>query len=240
MSSELLAGLTSGDLVLLAIAVGAFAQAATGMGFSLVAAPVLIAVHGQGEGVALVVLLAACSSLLPLVREGRQARGRDAARLLVPTLLATPLIAWALAPVDHRLLALAGGAGVVVGVALLASGWRSTFLRRPIGAVVTGLTSAALNVVGGVGGPPVGLYAANTTWTPAQTRGTLHSFLIVQNSVTALVVGLVLPSWPMLAALVLGTATGLVLAPRLSAAAARTGILVVSAIGGVALLVGAA
>lgn len=236
----MVAGLSPGDVVLLAVVAGAFAQAATGMGFSLVAAPVLIAVNGQADGVALVVLLAACSSVLPLAREGRHAHGRDAVRLLVPTLLATPLVAWALAPVDHRVLAVAGGLGVVLGVAMLASGWRSAWLRRPAGAVATGLTSAALNVVGGVGGPPVGLYAANTTWTPAQTRGTLHTFLIVQNLVTAVVVGVVLPSWQMLAALLVGTVAGLVLAPRLSAAAARTGILVVSAVGGVALLVGAA
>ncbi|MFO6452660.1 MULTISPECIES: TSUP family transporter [unclassified Aeromicrobium] len=239
MSAELVAGPSSGDLVLLAIAAGAFAQAATGMGFSLVAAPVLIAAHGHGEGVALVVLLAACSSVLPLVREGQHARRPDAARLLVPTLLATPVVAWALVPVDHRLLAVAGGLGVVVGVAMLGSGWRSAWLRRPVGAVVTGLASAGLNVVGGVGGPPVGLYAANSTWTPAETRGTLHAFLIVQNLVTALVVGLVLPSWPMLAALAAGTLAGLVLAPRLSAAGARAAILGVSAVGGVALLVGA-
>lgn len=237
--TDLAAGLTPGHVVLLAVLVGAFAQAATGMGFSLVAAPVLIAVHGQAQGVALVVLLAACSSVLPLLREGRHARIGDATRLLVPTLLAIPLVAWALAPVDHTALAAAGGLGVVAGVAMLASGWRSAWLRRPAGAVATGVTSATLNVVGGVGGPPVGLYAANATWTPAQTRGTLHTFLIVQNTVTAVVVGLVLPSWQHLAALVLGTAAGLLLAPRLSAAAARTGILAVSAVGGVALLVGA-
>lgn len=234
-----MAGLTPGHVVLLAVVAGAFAQAATGMGFSLVAAPVLIAVHGQADGVAVVVLLAACSSVLPLAREGRHARGREALRLLVPTLAATPVIAWLLAPVDLRLLAVAGGVGVVVGVAMLASGWRSAWLRRPVGAVATGVASAGLNVVGGVGGPPVGLYAANATWTPAQTRGTLHTFLVVQNLVTALVVGPVLPSWSMLGALGVGTVAGLVLAPRLSAAAARTGILVVSAVGGVALLAGA-
>ncbi|MCD9155171.1 TSUP family transporter [Aeromicrobium duanguangcaii] len=240
MSDQLLAGLSSGDLVLLAVLVGAFAQATTGMGFSLVAAPVLIAVRGPAEGVALVVLLAACSSVLPLLREGRHAQRRDALRLLVPTLAATPVIAWALAPLDHTWLAVAGGIGVVIGVAMLASGWRSAWLRRPVGTIATGITSAGLNVVGGVGGPPVGLYAANSTWTPAQTRGTLHTFLIVQNLVTAVVVGLVLPSWQMLAALGVGTVVGLVVAPRLSVGAARTGILCVSAVGGMALLLSAA
>lgn len=234
----MIAGPSPELLVLTAVVVGAFAQAATGMGFSLVAAPVLIAVHGQAEGVALVVLLAACSSVVPLAREGRHARAGEAARLLVPTLAATPVFAWALASADRSLLAVAGGTGVVIGVVMLASGWRSAWLRRPAGTVATGLASAGLNVVGGVGGPPVGLWAANATWNPAQTRATLHAFLLVQNLVTALVVGLVLPSWPALLALAGGTVLGLALAPRLSAAAARTAILLVSAVGGVALLVG--
>lgn len=231
-------GSTLGLVVLLAIAMGAFAQGATGMGFSLVAAPVLIAAEGQAIGVATVVLLAACSSVVPLAREWRQAQPGAVLRLLVPTLLATPVIAWLVHGLDHRLLAVAGGVGVVIGVALLASGLRSQWFRRPEGAVVTGVSSAALNVVGGVGGPPVGLYVANTDWTPAQTRATLHGFLIVQNVVTAVVVGLVWPDWRHLVALAVGSALGLALAPRLSVGAARAGILLVSAIGGVALVAG--
>ena len=224
--------------VLVAIGLGAFAQGATGMGFSLVAAPVLIAVMGQSTGVSTVLVLAACSSVVPLLREGRHARVRPVAGLLLPTLLATPVVAWLLSGVDTGLLAVGGGIGVLIGVALLASGLRSAWFRRPQGIVTTGVGSAVLNVVGGVGGPPVGLWVANTDWTPPQTRASLHTFFIVQNIVTALVVGFVLPGWHHLAALAVGTALGLVVAPRLSLAGARTGILVVSAVGGVALLAG--
>ena len=225
-------------LVLVAIAMGAFAQGATGMGFSLVAAPVLIAAEGHAAGVASVLLLASCSSVVPLAREWRHTLVRPAVRLLAPTLLATPVVAWLVRDLDHTLLSVAGGIGVVVGVVLLASGVRSHWFRRPEGALATGLTSATLNVVGGVGGPPIGLYVANTDWSPPQTRATLHSFLIVQNFVTALAVGLVWPDWRQLAALALGSVLGLTLAPRLSVASARAGILLVSAIGGVALVAG--
>lgn len=233
-----LPGTTLGLMVLVAIAVGAFAQGATGMGFSLISAPVLIASEGHAAGVSTVVILAACSSVVPLAREWREAQPGAVLRLLVPTLLATPVVAWLMRGVDHRYLAVAGGVGVVVGVTLLASGLRSQWFRRTEGAIVTGLSSATLNVVGGVGGPPIGLYVANTDWTPSQTRATLHGFLIVQNVVTAVVVGLVWPDWRHLVALVVGSVVGIVLAPRLSVSAARTGILLVSAIGGVALVAG--
>lgn len=236
MTEALLSGTTLQVLVLVAVAVGAFAQGATGMGFSLVAAPVLIAAQGQVSGVATVLVLAACSSVVPLAREWRHAQARPAAGLLAVTLIATPLVAWALHGVSHRTLAVAGGLGVVLGVILLASGLRSARLRRPEGVLATGVGSAVLNVVGGVGGPPVGLWVANAEWSPAQTRATLHGFLIVQNLVTAVVVGLVLPDWRHLLALVVGSAAGMALAPHLSVTAARSGILAVSAVGGIALL----
>src|SRR5690606_2887776 len=82
-------------LSLAGIAVGALIQAATGMGSSLVAAPLLILSLGPREGVGAVVVLAALSSMLPLIRDGRHAQVGAVARLLIPTLLCMPVIAWA-------------------------------------------------------------------------------------------------------------------------------------------------
>lgn len=227
-----------GVFVLLAIAAGAFAQGATGMGFSLVSAPVLIAAHGQAAGVSLVVVLAAASSIVPLARDWRHAQMRSISGVLLVTLLATPLVAWLLRGVDPTILAIGGGIGVIVGVVLLASGLRSRWFRSAPGSVVTGVGSAGLNVLGGVGGPPVGLWVANADWTAPQTRSTLHGFFIVQNIVTAVVVGLVAPDWQHLLALAAGSVAGLAVASRLSVRAARGGILLVSAIGGIALVAG--
>ncbi|RMI29256.1 TSUP family transporter [Nocardia stercoris] len=230
-----------GNLELLALAgvlLGALAQSATGMGFSLIAAPAMILWRGPHEGVALTLTLATLCSLVPLLRDGRYARPGEVARLLVPTLLCTPLVALALRGVDARWLAPAAGIGVIAAVAVLASGVRWTWLRRPSGALAAGAASALLNVVGGVGGPPIGLYAANADWPPETTRGNLYAFFVLQNLVTAFAVGLVLPSPPELAALALGTA-GMLLAPRLPAKAARTAVLAVSLLGGIGLLGGA-
>jgi len=221
------------------IAVGALIQAATGMGFSLVAAPLLILSLGPREGVGAVVVLAALSSVVPLIRDVRHARPGAVARLLIPTLLCTPVIAWALQGIDTRWLALGAGAGVIVAVAILASGVRWGWLRHPLGAVATGATSAMLNVVGGVGGPPIGIYAANAGWTPVATRANMHSFFITQNVVTALILGVVLPGLWQLAALAVGIICGLALTGRMSARVLRTVVLVISLVGGVSLVAGA-
>ncbi|GLW54797.1 TSUP family transporter [Kitasatospora phosalacinea] len=226
----------TGGIAVAAVALGAFAQAATGMGFSLVAAPALIAALGPHRGVPAVLLLAVLASLLPLSRDWRHARPRDAGRLLLPALLGAPLASWLLGRLDTRILAVAAGCGVLAGCALLASGLRSAFLRRPAGAWASGLGSAALNVIGGVGGPPIGLYAANAGWAPREARATLHAFFLVQNLATAALLGVTPPSWPTLAALAAGAAAGMALSPRLSPAATRTGVLAVSCAGALALI----
>ncbi|MFB6834696.1 TSUP family transporter [Streptomyces hydrogenans] len=221
---------------LAAVAVGACAQAATGMGFSLVAAPALVALLGPQRGVPTVLLLAVLASVLPLSRGWRHARPRDAGRLLVPALLGMPVAAWLVRGVDTRVLAVATGCAVLAGVALLGRGVRWPLLRRPAGAWCAGLASAGLNVVGGVGGPPIGLYAANAGWPGQESRATLHAFFLVQNVATTAVLGFVLPSWPAVAALVCGAVAGMALAPRLSPGAARTGVLAVSGAGALALI----
>ena len=226
-------------LALAGVGLGAVAQSATGMGFSLVAAPALVLWLGPHKGVAVTVALATLSSVLPFLRDGRHARPGEVVRLLVPTLLCTPLIALALRGVDARWLAPAAGAGVVVAVGVLASGVRWRWLRRPGGAVAAGAASALLNVVGGVGGPPIGLYAANADWEPATTRGTLYGFFVVQNIATALAVGIALPGLAELAVLALGTACGMLLAPRMPAKAVRAAVLGMSLLGGVGLVCGA-
>lgn len=220
------------------IVVGAFAQSVTGLGFSLVAAPALLALLGARDGVAVVVLLAAVTSLIALVPEWRHTRIRDAGALLVPTLLATPVVALALGGVDASLVAIAAGVSVIAGVVLLARGASWAWFRGLPGAVVAGVASAVLNVVGGVGGPPMGMYAANAGWGAVESRATLQFFFLVQNVVTAAVIGLVRPAAWMLVALVAGTLAGVLVSGRIPERTARVAVLVVAALGGASLVVG--
>ena len=221
-------------LVAVSILAGALAQSVTGMGFSLVAAPALLAYLGPRGGVAVVVVLAAMASLLPLSQQWRQIRWRDAGSLLLPTLLATPVIALALAGMDTAVVAVAAGVAVIVGVALLARGASWAWFRGLPGAIAAGMASATLNVVGG---PPVGMFAANAGWAPVQARATLQFFFLIQNIVTALVIGVVGPQWWMVAALVVGTLVGMAVVARVPARLARIAVLVVAALGGASLVV---
>ncbi len=223
-------------LVAVALAAGAFAQSLTGLGFSLIAAPATLAMFGPHDGVAIIVVLAAVASLLPLTHQWRHVGVRDAVGLLIPTLIATPVVVAALAGVDTSVVAVGAGIAVLIGVLFLARGVVWPGLRGIRGGIATGVASAVLNVVGGVGGPPVGMYATNAGWTPEHARATLQFFFLIQNVVTALIIGYVQPPWWMLAALVLGTASGAAVAGRIPARAARLAVLVVAGLGGLGLV----
>ena len=220
------------------VALGGLAQSVTGLGFALVAAPGLIALLGPDDGVAVVVLLGLLASLLPLMGQWREALVREGLTLLVPTLVATPVVGALVAGADTATIAVAAGIAVLVGVAALWRGLTWPPLHSLPGAVATGIVSAAMNVIGGVGGPPMGIYAANAGWDPRNIRATLQAIFLVQGLATLAVVGLVLPDPRMVAALVIGTGVGMWLAPRIPMEAARHALLVVAAFGGVALILG--
>lgn len=226
-------------LALGGVALGGFAQSVTGLGFALVAAPGLIALLGPARGVAVVVLLGTLASVIPLLGQWRAVRVRDGATLLVPTLLATPVVGALVTGADTHVLAVAAGVAVLVGVLALWRGLRWPGLVSLPGAIGTGITSAALNVIGGVGGPPVGLYAANAGWEPRESRATLQGFFLVQGIVTAAVVGFVWPDPRAVVALVVGTLVGMWVAPRVPVDVARSAVLGVAAFGGVGLILGA-
>ncbi|MEZ5116309.1 MAG: TSUP family transporter [Candidatus Nanopelagicales bacterium] len=225
-------------LAVVAVALGAVAQAVTGIGFALVSAPFVIALLGPREGVSVVCVLATLASVLPLLREGRSTRWRDVWLLLAPIAIATPILAWLLSGVQTRVLAAAAGVAILLAVVVLARGVRLRHLTGIPGVVGAGVASAAMNVVGGVGGPPVALYGANAGWSVPESRATLQWLFAFQNAITVAALGWAFPSWELLAGLLVGTVLGTLVAIRLPLAWARTGVLLVSAVGGLALLLG--
>lgn len=227
-------------VAVVAVALGAAAQAVTGLGFSLVSAPLLVAAVGAPDGVRLNVALSVLVNVAVLAGEWRRVRWRDAAHLLVPAAVATPLAGLAVRGADPSALAVAAGALVVASAAALGGGLRVERLRGRAGAVGAGALSAAMNVVAGVGGPAVAVYALNAGWPPAALRPTFGAYFLGLNlAALAVLGGPATTTGPGLAAgLVVALAVGFVagahLARRLDAAAARRVVLVLATGGGLA------
>ena len=231
--------MTSDLVVALAVIAGAVAQAITGLGFALVCAPFLIAALGPREGVRLVVLLSMILNVAVVAQDHRNVDWRSVALLLVPAALVTPLAVVVTGGMDADLLAAIAGATIVVAAAALAVGVQVHRAGGRAGAVGAALVSGTLNVIAGVSGPPVALYALNAGWPQRSLRSTLQVFFLGVNVAALASLGLPQLDPIPFVALAVGVVVGPLVSGRVPEGAARAGTLAVAAAGGLATLVGA-
>ncbi len=230
-------------LVVLSVAAGAVAQSVSGIGFTLVSGPLLVSVLGPADGVRLSVVLSLVVNAVVLTRTWREASLRDAALLLVPAVVATPVLARLLRSVPDRTAEALAGTATVVGAAALAAGLRWRAAGGRVGAAGAGVVSAAMNVAAGIGGPAVALYAANAGWPAGAMRSTGQVYFLVLNVVAAAALGLPdvdgLLAVGCLTALVAGLPLGARLAAQVPEPAARRVTLTLAGVGGLVVLAGA-
>ena len=226
--------------MVLAVLVGTLAQSVSGIGFALVCGPLLVAALGAQDGVRLAVLLSLVLNVVLLARLWRQVEVRTTLLLLVPAVLTTPVFAVVARRLPERAGATAAGAVVVVGVAVLALGVRWHAARGRRGAVAAGTLGALTNVLAGVAGPVVALWAANAEWPQRVQRASLQAFFLGVNCVALpslgaprVGVGLLTGC---LAALAGGALLGAPLSHRVSEIAARRTTLSLAGAGGAVVL----
>ena len=228
-------------LVVTSVGVAAASQVLSGMGFALIAGPLLVLVLGPVDGVRLSVAMSLVLNAVVLARSYRFVRWGDALRLFVPAavlVLPTLLLTTQL---SSALVSAAAGAAVLVGVALIASGRRARWVDGPAGAIAAGAGSGILNVLAGTSGPPVALFVAHRGWAPRVGTATLQAYALPLNIVTLAALGLptAQPSRLLWAGvgLLLGTGAALPFADRIRPAAVRTIVLALATLGAVLLLV---
>jgi len=234
--------------VAVSVLVGAFAQRVTGMGFALIAAPALVVLLGPFDGVIIVNACAVLSSLLILPRVWRFIDWSRFRWLVVPAVVGTGAGALVAARLPGPVLQL--GIGVLVVVALTVSLLVTRTEHVATGrapAIVTGAASGFMNAAAGVGGPALSIYAVATRWPQAAFAATAQPYFVVIGLSSLLgklaASGWVLPDvdsaiWPVaIASLLVGLAAGEVLGSRISHAAARTAVIVIAYLGGVAAIV---
>lgn len=227
--------------VLVAVLVGTLAQSVSGIGFALVCGPLLVAALGPQDGVRLAVLLSLVLNVVLLARLWRRVDVRTTLLLLVPAALTTPVFAVLSRRLPERAGAAAAGAVVVVGVTVLALGLRWHAARGAGGAVAAGVLGALTNVLAGVAGPVVALWAANAEWPQQVQRASLQALFLGINAVALPSLGAPQVSAGLLtgclAALAGGAVLGAPLARRVGEAAARRTTLALAGAGGAVVLV---
>ena len=162
--------------VVVVVFLAALLQAATGIGFGILAGPVLLIAMGDAAAIQVTIVLSTIPSLI-LVRRSLDTAdpvllmhllGGAAAGLVVGTFIfATATVA------DLKW----GAAAAVLAMAVLSTGVheRRVLVRRNslTGRLLTGLTSGAMTATLAMPGPPVAAWASATGLKKAQTRATL-------------------------------------------------------------------
>ena len=177
-------------MALVAVGLGAGAQAVTGIGFALVCAPFLVLALGGDDGVRLSNLFGIAVNLLMLGAGGwKSISWRVLPALVVPGILVVPLAAWLISGDSPQTLSLITAILVLAAVVALTRGLRIKALRGRAGATVASVLSGSMNAIGGVAGPPIAAFAANLDWTPNVQRGTLAAYFLAVNAAAVLARG---------------------------------------------------
>lgn len=218
----------SSILLPLAVAAGAVAQRVTGIGFALVASPLLVLTAGPFDGVVLANLLGLVVTVVVFLSSVRKVQWRRGITLAVPALLAVPPGAWVARNLPNSWLEILVGAVVLVAlIAVQARPERAPFRGR-FGAVAAGASSGFMNVTAGVGGPAMVLYSIATRWEQASFAATFQFYAIFVNCASLLAKGGPQLPGSTLSTAGVGLASGLlvghVLARRVTAAQARRAV----------------
>jgi len=233
----------TGGLILLAVAVllGACTQRLTGIGFALVASPLLVLVLGPTDGVHVSNVLNLAVSLVVLSQTHRNIDLRRALTLAFPALAGIPLGLWVTKQVSVAVLYVIVGGLVVVALLLVTIARRVVF-RPSVGLTIgAGAASGFMNVTAAVAGPAVTLYARATRWEHHSFVGTIQLYFVIVNGGTILVKGgLPAVSWEQFlacgAGLVVGAMFGRVLSRHVSVERAGQLMLGFAFAGGLAIM----
>jgi uncharacterized membrane protein YfcA len=235
-------------LIGLAVILGAMAQRVSGMGFALVAAPVLVLLIGPFDGPLMVNICGAASAFIVLTRVWRHVDWGQYARLVVPALLAIvpgSLVAVLLA---GPILQIVIGSILVLALTMSLVVTRSDrlFSRTPA-AIGAGAASGFMSATAGISGPPIGIYGILTRWEHRPFAATLQPYFVTLG--TAAFVGKIvadggrLPDYDwwlwvlIVACTIVGLTVGEVIARRISAAVARRVVIAISYLGGIAAII---
>jgi uncharacterized protein len=158
--------------VMSALAAGAFVQRISGVGFSLIVAPLLALVSGPHEGVALTNLLTIVVALTALATSIRHV-DKAKSTILVPTgLIGVVPGVFLFHLLPTRALQVSVGAVIGLGLIAIIAAPRIRLQPRLAITICAGLVSGFTTTVAGAGGPALTVYAVVTGWSQPEFAAT--------------------------------------------------------------------
>lgn len=228
-------------LVVGAVFVGAATQRITGMGFALMASPLLVLALGAQDGVGTSQTLTLVTSMVVVTRLWRAVEWDTAALLFAASLLGVVPGAWLVGQLRPAVLSVLVGGLVIVALTAVVFDERARVFRGRAGGASAGFLSGFMNVTAGVGGPPIVLYRLSINWEQLRYVATVQVYFIALNAASLALRGrpdLSAATWAaVLAALGAGLVVGDRLARHISETQARAAIVVVALAGAIGIVI---
>lgn len=231
-------------LVVLAVALASATQRVTGMGFALVAGPLLVLLLGPRDGVLTIQAVGVVLSALVLARVWRDVEWRTAGLLVVASAFGMVPGAWLAGHLEANRLQLLVGVLILVALTAIVASQRARVFTGTAGALSAGAISGFMNVTAGVGGPAIVLRKESIGWAQRPFVATVQVYFVVLSAGTLVLRGLpavASATWVgVFAAMSVGLVLGSWLARRVSEERARLLVLVVAYAGALATVAKAA
>lgn len=174
-------------VLLCVIFLGAMAQRVSGLGFALLASPMLALLLGPHEGVLQVNFLALFVSITVLLMMIRNVDWRRAAILVLAGLLGVFPGVLAVQCVPTGPLQIVIALTLLLGLIAVLVGTRARISPTPRTTIGFGLASGFMTATTGTGGPALTVYAVGSSWAPSVFAATVQlSFAIQQAASLAL------------------------------------------------------
>ncbi|GAA2170465.1 sulfite exporter TauE/SafE family protein [Agrococcus versicolor] len=222
------------------VLLGAVTQRIAGIGFGLVASPLLVLLLGPLQGVVLTNVFGLATALVAVagtirVIEWRRILPIAAVVAIVPGAILARAIA-------GPTLSVVAGCLVLAALAISVAAQRIRGLDRWPGLVAAGGLGGVMNVLAGVGGPAVTAYAIASRWEHRAFSTSIQAYLVIVCAASLLMRGtlptLTIVEWlAAFAALGAGVVLGQWLSRRVAARAGRIACVSVATLGGIAVIV---
>lgn len=225
----------------IAVFIGALTQRLTGVGFALVASPLLVLALGPIQGVVITNVFGVATALMVYVFHIRAVEYKKVLPILGAAAVAVVPGALLAHTLPAHVLAIGAGALVIVALALSVTAKRIPRVRSWPGQVVAGGISGFMNVIAGVGGPAITAYAIASEWEHRRFAISVQFYFAVLGTLSLLARG-ALPAisaieWMAATlALAIGLVGGQLLGRWVPVKIARTVCLVLALAGGVAVI----
>jgi len=183
-----------------------------GFGMALLLSPVLAVVFDPVTAVLTVTTFGVLNAVIALYGDTlMQPRPSPYRRELLLLWLGAALVtvpsALLLVRLPQRIVTGALSVFVLVSVVAIHRGYRPGILRSRAAAIGTGALSQFANVLSGVGGPPIIVYALASGWQPYRTRTTQQVYFVPVNLVTVGAVSLSTDARPVWSLVAIGALT---------------------------------